>query len=215
MQEFFVILFFIANIIYTSSYAVRDIMWLRILTIMGALCTFPYFFFQDTPLWSALFWQTMFITINAVNLVFLYLERRPVDLDDDQKRLHLLVFRSLKHKEMLKLLSLAQWQTIGKGEKIIEKGAVIDNLYLLFRGEAEVESDGKIRAHLRDGRFMGEMSYITGQPTSANIIATEDTRYLSWTKESLNKFFVKNSTIKNVMQAILGYDMAEKLKAHE
>ena len=213
MNELFVTLFFVANIIYTSSYAVRDIMWLRILTIIAAFCTFPYFFFQDAPLWSALFWQTMFILINAVQLFFLYMERRPVDLTDDQQRLHLMVFRSLKPREMLKLIGFAEWKVLKKGEKIIEQGTVLDKLYLIFQGSVEVKTDGNIKAHLRDGGFMGEMSYITGNPTSADIVALEDTKYLSWSKSELEHFFQKHPSIKNVIQAILGVDMAEKLKA--
>ena len=215
MSELYVTMFFTANIIYTSSYAVRDIMWLRILTVIAAFFTFPYFFFQDSPLWSALFWQCMFISINAVQLVILYMERRPVNLTEDEQRLHLLVFRTLKPREMLKLLAIAEWKETDEGVTLIEEGTKINELYLLFNGAVEVKSEGQVRAHIRDGGFMGEISYITGQPTSADLVTMEPIKYLAWSKNDLDKFFAKHSAIKNVMQAILGYDMAEKLKRKE
>ena len=211
MKELYVSLFFLANIMYTSSYAVRDMMWLRIITVIAAFCTFPYFFFQDTPLWSALFWQSMFIAINAVQLFFLYREKKPVNLTRDQQRLHLLVFRSLNPKELLKLLAIAEWREAGKGETLIKEGIIIDELYLLFSGSVEVKTGNKVLAHIRDGGFMGEMSYITGRPTSAELITNEPIRYLSWLKSDLEKFFIKHPAIKSVMQVILGYDLADKL----
>ncbi len=212
MSELYVAMFFTANIIYTSSYAVRDIMWLRILTVIAAFFTFPYFFFQDSPLWSALFWQSMFIAINAVQLVILYRERRPVKLTEDEQRLHLMVFRSLKPREMLRLLDLAEWKKTDEGMTLIEEGTKNNKLYLLFSGTVEVKSEGQVRAHIRDGGFMGEISYITGQPTSADLVTMEPVKYLAWSKNDLDNFFDKHSAIKNVMWAILGYDMAEKLK---
>ena len=214
MPDSMVLLFFFANVLKSTAFAVRKIAWLRILTVIAASLTIPYYFYRNAPLWEAIFWQCVFIVINGVNLIILYLESRPVQLTPEQQRLHLLVFRSLKPREMLKLLHLAQWKTAKKGEIIIENNQTIDNLNLLFDGTVHVESDGQVKAQLLDGRFMGEMSYITSKPTSATLRAHEDTRYLSWNKKELDNFLAKNKGIKDVMWAILGADMAEKLTVH-
>ena len=212
MERLFIGIFFFANILYCLAYVVRDILWLRILTIIAAFCTFPYFYFQEKPLYSALFWQTSFILINAINLTDLILKRRPVHLTEEQQRLHLLVFRSLTPREMLKLIAIAEWKEAKPGEILINKGVVTEKLLLVFHGIAKVEANGEVRAHIRDGGFLGEMSYTSGKPTSADVVAMEHTRYLCWSKDNLELFFEKEQAIKDVMQTILGCDMAEKLR---
>ena len=35
-----------ANVLYLFAFLVRDILWLRILTVVAALCLVPYFYFR-------------------------------------------------------------------------------------------------------------------------------------------------------------------------
>ncbi|MCF7810884.1 popeye domain-containing protein [bacterium] len=212
MEKLFVSLFFAANILYCSAYVVRDIFWLRVLTIIAAVCTFPYFYFQETPLYSALFWQSAFLIINAINLTVLFLERRPVDLSDDQKRLHLLLSRSFTPRELLKLLAFAEWKEAQQNEIIIKKGISLEKLQFIFHGMVKVEVDNKIVGHIQDGGFIGEMSFASGEPTSADVIAMQNTSYLCWQKDKLNAYFVKHPHIKETMWTLLGIDMAAKLR---
>ncbi|MFC1693443.1 cyclic nucleotide-binding domain-containing protein [Candidatus Latescibacterota bacterium] len=212
MVKLFVYMFFTANLMYCLAYVVRDILWLRILTIVAALCTFPYFYFQEVPLYSALFWQTAFIVINTINLTILILERRPVYLTNDQKRLHLLLSRSFTSRELLKLLAIADWKEAKTEEKLIEKGACLEKLQLIFRGMVKVEVDGEIAGYIQDGGFAGEMSFASGEPTSADVIAIQPTRYLCWQKNKLESFFDKQPRIKDTMWTLLGCDMAAKLR---
>jgi len=39
-----------ANLLYLASYSVRDILWLRILTIVAAVLLIPYYYLQAVPL---------------------------------------------------------------------------------------------------------------------------------------------------------------------
>jgi len=60
-MEYFV---HIANVLYLFSYSMRDILWLRILTIAAACFMLPYFYFQPDPLYPPIFWNLVFITLN-------------------------------------------------------------------------------------------------------------------------------------------------------
>ena len=46
-----------ANLLYLASYSVRDILWLRILTIAAAVLLIPYYYLQSQPLWIAISWN--------------------------------------------------------------------------------------------------------------------------------------------------------------
>ena len=98
------VIFFIANSIYVVSYMLTSMFWLRLLAIIAAVSTFPYFYFQAEPLWSALFWQSCFLAVNLVNLVILLYSMRPPILDSFEALVHELKFSDLKHHEVAPIL---------------------------------------------------------------------------------------------------------------
>src|SRR5262245_20764116 len=99
----------VANVLYLLSYSVKDMLWLRCLTVVAALCLLPYYYVQPVPLTAAIAWNLLFIGINLMQIVILLRERRPVTLTVDQQRLYQLAFRSVTPREFLKLLELARW----------------------------------------------------------------------------------------------------------
>jgi len=52
------------------------------LSIVGEGRTLPYFYFQGEKLWPPLFWGVAFMIANAIRVVAIALERRPVVLSD-------------------------------------------------------------------------------------------------------------------------------------
>ncbi len=108
-------IFVLANILYAASYLVRDILWLRALAVTAAASSIPYFYLQPTPQFWPIFWQCAFIAINLVHAVALVRERMPVDMTESEKRLHLLAFRTLRPRELLRLSRTAQWHTARPG----------------------------------------------------------------------------------------------------
>lgn len=59
----------LANTLYVVSYLLTSMLWLRALAVVAAASTLPYFYFQQEPLWSALFWQSTFLIVNLANLL--------------------------------------------------------------------------------------------------------------------------------------------------
>ena len=205
-------LFFTANILYCTAYVVRDMMWLRIISIVAAFTTFPYFMLRVEVLWSAVLWQCAFAGINIVNLAGLIRERRPVDLTVEQKYLHQLVFRGLTPRQMLRFLDLAEWRDARPGELLIEQGSLPERLLLIVRGRADVKVGGALVAQLVHGRFAGEMGYLSDSLTSADVIATTEMRYLSWRNEDLDRLCEESELFRRYLPMVLGQDMATKLR---
>lgn len=211
----FLALFFVANVLFCLAYIVRDMAWLRAITILAASCTLPYFYFQPSPLYSVMGWQLAFIVINGVNLTILLLERRPVQLSEAEHYLHKLTFRNLSPREMLRVLALARWERSAPGTRLIQQGTHPEELLLIYDGLAEVRVDDRFRANLGPGDFVGEMSFATGRPTSADVEvpgnALKPVTYLTWRREELRQLFKRQPGIKDALQTILGVDMAQKL----
>jgi hypothetical protein len=55
----------IANLLYLASYLMRDVVRLRVLTVVAASCLIPYFYMQPRPLTAAIGWNLFFIALNV------------------------------------------------------------------------------------------------------------------------------------------------------
>ena len=81
---------------------------LRTLSIVGEGLILPYYYFQDEKLWPPIFWGAAFMIVNAIRIVAMALERRPVALSDKEEQLYRIAFSSIEKREFLRLVSLAR-----------------------------------------------------------------------------------------------------------
>ena len=203
----------VANILYLLSYSVKDMLWLRCLTVVAALCLLPYYYVQPVPLTAAIVWNVLFIGINLIQIVMLLRERRPVMLTEDQQRLYQLAFHSITTREFLKLLELARWEEAADGQFIVRKGEDMDRMMVIHSGSASIRCGERTVAELGPGQFVGEMSFITGDLTSADVVASKTLRYVSWPKDSLRCLLDERPQLKVALHYVLGADLVGKLKA--
>ena len=202
-----------ANVLYLLSYMVRDILWLRILTVTAASCLMPYFYFQPVALMTPIYWNLVFTALNIFWIVRLFMERRPVKLSDEEQRLCELVFRTMTPREMIKILKLGSWETAPQNECFVERGKPLDRLMVIYSGKACAEVEGKYVAELQPGQFIGGISYITEETAPANIISLEPTRYVSWPKSKLKDFMKKNPDLYAALQTTIAVDLTKWLEA--
>ncbi len=209
----FELLIHAANVLYLFAFMVRDILWLRILTVVAASFLIPYFYFQPVPLITAIYWNLAFTALNLFWIVRLFLERRPVKLSAEEQRLCELVFRTMTPREMIKILKLASWQSAVAGECFVKRGKLLDRLMVIYSGKACVEVDGKNVTELQPGQFIGSISYITEEMAPANIVSLEPTRYVSWSKSELKEFMNKNPDLHSALKTTLAVDLTKWLQA--
>ena len=80
------------------SYLVKDIMYLRILSIVASL--FGMFFNYTVPaepLWLPIGWNAIFVMVNIYHISVLLYEKRPVQMDDN-----CLLYTSPSPRDLLK-----------------------------------------------------------------------------------------------------------------
>jgi hypothetical protein len=201
-----------ANLIYLVSYVMRDILWLRIFTVIAAACLILYFYFLPEPLLTPVYWNILFITLNVYWIARLLLERRPVQLTADEKQLCELVFRLVSPREMISLLKIGTWETAEANECLIASGSELDKLMLIQSGQACLIVDGVKTQIINPGQFMGSISFITDEIAPADFVALEPMRYLRWDKSSLKRYLTKNPELHAAIQTTLSMDLTEKLK---
>ena len=202
-----------ANLIYLVSYVMRDILWLRVFTVIAAACLILYFYFLPDPLLTPVYWNILFITLNVFWIARLLLERRPVQLTADEKQLCELVFRLVSPREMISLLKIGKWKTAEANERLVAGGSELDVLMLIQSGQACLMVDGVKTQTVNPGQFMGSISFITDEIAPADLVALEPTRYLQWKKSSLKRYLTKNPELHAAIQETLSIDLTEKLKS--
>ncbi len=69
------VLVYAANFLYLFSYLVRDILHLRLLTIVAACCLVTFFYNQPEPLMTVICWNIFFVALNAFQLTRILRER--------------------------------------------------------------------------------------------------------------------------------------------
>jgi hypothetical protein len=201
-----------ANALYLASYLMRDILWLRIFTIVAGTSLVFYFYLQPEPFLTPVYWNSIFVVMNIVWVVYLLLERRPVELTADEQELCNLVFRTITSREMINLLKIGEWECAKAGECLVPAGNVQESLLLIHSGRVCVEDDGRRLQTLESGQFVGSISFITDEIAPTSIVALESSRYVRWPKLALKNYLTKNPELHAAIQITLGRDLTKRLK---
>src|ERR1700722_9326393 len=75
----------LSNIVFLVAFSTRDVLRLRVLSLVGECFILPYYYFQKETLWAPIFWGVAFTAVNVVRIIALALERRPVFLGDQEE----------------------------------------------------------------------------------------------------------------------------------
>ena len=205
------VFFHLANVIYVFSYLVTDILWLRALAVLGGFSSLTWTLTAPTPNPSFIGWTLVYNTINVVQIVRLWHQRRPLRLGPDEQALYAATFRTLTPREFRRLLTVGGWHEAPTRQVLIEQGTHPGRMLVLASGRAAVRVDGRDVATLGPGQFAGEMSFLTGAPTTAAVEVVEPARFVLWPTVELERFLGKHPDLRAALQLVIGKDLAAKI----
>lgn len=189
--------------------AIRDILWLRSILMLGQLLLFTYSLIVDN--YTVAFWNMLFFIINTIQVVRLIRERRPIELPTELNDLYQSIFSSMSKREFLLFWHMGSIKVICN-ELMIRKGDHLEEISLILSGSVNVVKDGNCIAQLSRGSFIAEMSFITGEPASADIIVNDNIKYISWDQDKLRSMEQLYPDLLIKIQNILGKDLVSKIK---
>lgn len=202
-----------AYVLYLLSYLMRDILWLRVFTVIAAVCLVVYFYWQPEPLLTAISWNLAFVALNLYWIARLLLERRPVAMNEEQARLHQLAFNTMKPRDMLMLLNIGTWEEHTPGQSLIQRGDFVGQLSIISLGKADVEIDGRMVNELTAGQFIGTTGFVCEDPADVDVIVTDAIRCLAWPGAKLKHFLEKNPELRVAFQRTLNRDLIRQLRS--
>ncbi len=68
-----------ANGMYLVSYFMKEMLHLRILTVVAALCLAAYFYIRPEPMMTVVCWNLFFIALNVFQIVRIVASRMPMN----------------------------------------------------------------------------------------------------------------------------------------
>lgn len=205
------ILISLANIIYAGALLVRGMLWLRLLILLSAAFFVAWGLVREEYVYVG--WTALFVSINCWRIVTLLRDRRPILLNPDQSRLHSGVFSDLSKRAFLNLWNFGEERRFRPGEQVIAQGSRPEHLMVVLEGETRVEIDGREVARLGDGRFVGEMSFLTGSPASADVVAEAPLRVMAWSQPRLHDLRELDPALSASLGHVLGRDLSLKTSA--
>ena len=144
------------------SFLVKDILWLRVVSILASLFSIFYnYVIPLEPMWIAVGWNIVFVMVNLYHIGVIIYEKRPVQMNPKDKELYETLFKDLSPVEYLKISKVSEWKKFKCGEIIIRQDNLVKDLILIYNGTVDVVVDKKKVAQLKDGQFVGDMSFLT------------------------------------------------------
>ena len=202
----------LASILTMAAYLLKDILWLRLLTILSCFAGIAFnYFVPATPLWSVIYWNMLFATINIAQIAIIIRERTGIHFTEEEKELHDTLFKNFAPFEFMKLMRIAKWLEAKQGEVLAVEKETLNAVMLIYNGLVGVEANGKEVARLKDGNFIGEVSFITGGAATATVRALQPTRYIAWPKAAISQLLNRNPSMRFAMQSMLSTDLSKKL----
>ncbi len=203
----------LANVLFALAYLVKDIFWLRAISVVACSANGIYLFLApDKPLWWGIGWDAVFVAINSVQIWILLREKRTIVFGPDEKELFETVFRRLSSLEFKRLLDVSHWVNQPADTILAKENEMLSSLMLIYRGVVRVAKQGRTITILKPGDFVGEMSFVSETTASATVVVMELARLLCWDKDKLCKLLAEDPGLKMSLDEVLSCNMADKLK---
>lgn len=187
----------------------RDILWLRITFIFGCIAMITYGVMVNSL--SIIFWNSAFLIINAVQIIILFAQRRPIVLPDELESIYSLVFHPLTRREFLRLWKMGDRMITIDNAFLCHKNQIPEHLMFMEQGSANVMDDNQKVASLDPMQFVGEMSFLNQSSANADVITNGEACVQRWSHNQIEKLKQKHPTIYEKLLLILGQDLTRKI----
>lgn len=201
----------VSNVLYLASYSVRDILWLRVLSVVAGSLLIPYYAMQTVPLSAAIAWSVVFILMNLYWIVRLLIERRPVHFTPDEARLRKLSFPSLTPQEARDLYAAGAWDDVAAGASLVEHDRSSNRFSVILRGDADVIYRGAKITQLGEGQFVGVIDLHADSTPDIDVLLQTAARVMCWPRERLQAFLANRPDVALALQRSVGFELQKIL----
>jgi len=224
-----VVVYHSGTVLSLTGVFMKDMLYLRLLTLVGSSCSMAYYGTRQPILWGPIVWGIIFGIANLNMILRLVLERvKGVDISPEDLRLYRRHFSNsgVTLRQFLCLRKSARLVEVAAGQFLRQRRGPRSNLMLLLEGEVAVCWGRHMQVkRLLDGghagSWLGEMGFLMRwsragqQPTLSQDIAELVTRttckLLVWTDAGIQKVLNKDFELRRSMLLLLGDTRFQRL----
>src|SRR3982074_1334984 len=109
----------LASILTMAAYLLKDILWLRLLTILSCFAGIAFnYFVPATPLYSVIYWNLLLPALNSAHIAIQIEERTGIHFTEEEKELHETLFKNFAPFEEVVLERLGMIEAALVGETL-------------------------------------------------------------------------------------------------
>lgn len=202
----------ISYILIALSYWLTDILWLRVMAVVGLSMEIVYFALSGGDLRTGIGWDLVFIAINFYQLYVLLKDRFLLKLPAADAVLLRTVLKGLTDVQIAKLLTAGEFRDFPPGTLLAVEQKPLEHLFFLCSGRARVTIGGSDIAHLETSNFVGEAAFISGKPATATVTAETALRALVFSQDKLSRALGEETEAAGLIYQLLGRELANKIK---
>jgi CRP-like cAMP-binding protein len=114
---------------------------------------------------------------------------------DTENLARLALFADLTRPQLDKISQSYDEDVFAEGQRVLRQGMTGSGLYIILDGEAVVNLGEKELARLGRGEFFGDVSALTGEPPTTDIVATQPLRCIIVPRDEVEPFLLAYPTV--------------------
>lgn len=191
------------------SMLMRRMVWLRVLAVASGVTKIIYrAFFLVDPV--SVFWETIFVLVNIGQLLVIWYYEKHHRFGEEERHFVENV-PGVERSSIKRLLELAELERFPAGAALTEEGRPVEKLLYLADGVVQIERDGQIVAVCGPGDYIGELSFLSGNPATATSTVVKPARMLVFDQKRLSDSVERDAQLRRTLEAALNKNLAGKL----
>lgn len=192
-----------------TGFAVRDELLLRVLVVCGFICDAAYYFFRADPILPSVLSNIALLSINVILIAAIASERTKwrMSAADREVFTH---FPTLTPGQFRRLKKMLTTEIAEPGTVLTREGEAVETLMLVFAPAIVITKVGT-SAPIRGPAFIGEVAFLTGNTSSADVTLPQGGRVLRVNAAELKKRMARSPDLSNAMVALFGIELARKV----
>ncbi|MEQ1900184.1 MAG: cyclic nucleotide-binding domain-containing protein [Devosia sp.] len=192
------------------SMLMRRMIWLRAFAILSGTTKILYRAVLVVDPVSVL-WETVFTLVNIGQLVLIWYYEYHHRFAEEENHFADSMPAGIERGAIKRLLELSELVRAAPGEKLTIEGEPVTSLIYVADGIVQIERGDRIVAICGPGDYVGELSFLSGDPASATASVVKPARLLSFSQDKLRTATAANPELRRTLESALNRNLAGKL----
>lgn len=200
----------LGNIVYVSAGFVTDALKFRLTTMLASVILVGWGIISEHL--GVIAWNSAYVVLNSIKTAQI-LRQNALVLDPEDQAIRDSFFPALNPREFLTLWTAGRGDIVDAATHLCTEGQAQDDVLLVLEGSVKVTNSNGLDLEQTAPCFLGEMSFLTRKPASADAITNDSVKVRRWNQDDLRNLHHLNEKCAQAWQVALGVDVANKLRS--